>query len=171
MQVIFFAAIAIIGALLNLFLSKKPRTAARTLEVFLMWALLITGAQAVLAFFAHAFDGPAIAKSIGWLPNNPFQLEVAFANLGLGILGITCIWKREKFWLATILMATAFNWGAAYVHIDQIIRFQNFAPNNAGPILYQDIITPVVLIGLYVAYKLALRRQEAMALEKTMRAA
>lgn len=107
----------------------------------------------------HVFMGPAVAKSIGWPPGSPFQFEVGMANLGIGALGIVCVWRRD-FWLPTIVMAAVFLWGAAYIHIDQIIRFRNFAPDNAGIELYADIIGPAILIGLYTAYRLTTRAQQ-----------
>lgn len=159
MTVVFFLGIMLIGALIHLAVTKEPRTTERVLSVFLLWALIVTGLQGVLAFVGHVFFGPAVAKSIGWPPNNPFQFEVGIANLSLGFLGLACIWRRD-FWLPTIVMATVFYWGAAYGHIDQIIRFQNYAPNNAGAALYSDIITPLILIGLYTVASILHGRSE-----------
>lgn len=159
MFAIIFGAFCIVGALVHLGLSKQPRTAARALQIFLLWALINTGIGGIFAFMGHVFLGPEVAKSIGWPPGSPFQFEVGMANLGIGVLGIICIWRRD-FWLPTIVMTTVFLWGAAYIHIDQIIRFRNFAPNNAGIELYADLIGPAVLIGLYTAYRLATRSQQ-----------
>jgi len=168
MFILFFAAIWLIGALLHLALSRQPRSPAGVLEVFLLWALIVTGLQGVFAFYGHVFNGPAVARSIGWPPGNPFQFEVGVANLGLGVLGLMCIWRRGHFWLATIIMASVFYWGAAYGHIDQIIRFQNYAPNNASAVLYSDLLAPVILIGLYAALE-ATKAREAKARPKRIK--
>jgi len=149
MFILVFVAIGIIGIVLQLAISKKKRRGAEIFAVILLWALIVNGISGIFAFFGHVFNGPEVAKSIGWPAGNPFQFEVGIANLGIGVLGLMCIWWRSDFWLATIVMASIFNWGAAYGHIDQIIRFQNFAPNNAGVILYYGIINPIVLFGLY----------------------
>jgi hypothetical protein len=165
-------ALGIIGALVHLRVSKKPRSASRVLGIFLTWALLVLGVNGVLAFIAHVFFGPATARFIGWPPGNPFQFEVGIANLSLGVLGLMSVWRRGgDFWLATIVMATVFYWGAAVGHIIQIVRFQNFAPGNAGLPLYADIIFPLVLIGLYAGYMLTRRREQAQWREQAGRKA
>jgi hypothetical protein len=171
MQVIIFAGIAIIGALLQLFLSKKQRSLLRVFKIFLLWFLAANGLMAILSFLAHVFFGPQTASLIGWPPNNPFQFEVGIANLGVGLLGVLCIWREDDFWLATIIMMTVFGWGAAVGHIIQIVNFKNFAPGNAGAVLYADIITPLILIGLYAGYEIILRKQEIEAINEGIRAA
>ena len=155
MELLTMLAIGIIGAGVHLLLSKKTRSLARILEIILLWALIVNGLQGILAFAGHVFNGPAIAKTIGWPPGNPFQYEVGITNLGVGILGLMCIWKRDSFWLATIIMMSVFNFGAGIGHVIQIIQFQNYAPNNAGLILYFDLINPLVLIGLYATHAVA----------------
>jgi hypothetical protein len=172
MEELIIVALGIIGALVHLRVSKKPRPASRVFGIFLTWALLVLGVNGVAAFFFHVFDGPATARLIGWPAGNPFQLEVGVANLGLGALGLMSVWRRGgDFWLATIVTATVFYWGAAVVHIDQIVRFQNFAPGNAGMPLYTDIIFPLVLIGLYAGYMLTRRREQAQWREEAGRKA
>lgn len=161
MPALISVVVVVVGALIHLSVSREPRPTARVLEVFLLWALIVTGLQGIFAFLGHVFNGPEVARSIGWPPGSPFQFEVGVANLGLGILGLMCVWRRGDFWLATIIMASVFSWGAAFGHIDQIIRFKNFAPNNAGVMLYSDLLSPVILIGLYAAFTLATKRASA----------
>ncbi len=170
MFILVFVAIGIIGAALQLVISKKKRSAAEIFAVILLWALIVNGITGIFAFFGHVFNGPEVAKSIGWPANNPFQFEVGIANLGLGVLGFMCIWKRDDFWLATIVMASVFSLGAAYGHIDQIVRFQNFAPNNAGVILYYGIFNPIVLFGLYFVTK-ALSKRDKQSFEEVIKQA
>ena len=99
------------------------------------------------------------AASIDWPAGNPFQSEVAVANLTIGTLGILCYWIRGNFWVATVT-AFAVQWlGAAVVHIRDIVVVANYAPNNAGMTLYLDILMPMILIALLVYY-LRVNRQE-----------
>jgi hypothetical protein len=42
--------------------------------------------------------------------------------------------------------------GAGIGHIWQIISANNMAVNNAGPVLWIDILMPLILAGLYVLY-------------------
>lgn len=172
MFAIIIAGLALIGALLHIFLSKRPRTAARVLEILLIWAFAFNGILGLYSASGHIFRGPEVAAFIGWPAGNPFQFEVGIANLGVGILGLVSIWRRDDFWLAAVIMMTIFYWGAAYGHVVQIIRFNNFAPGNAGIVLYADIINPVVLIGLLVAYRLTAARQaEKIRAERPKKAA
>ena len=146
--------LVIIGALLHLFISKGPRTKDRVIEIFLLYILVImVGFGGIWAFIGHAFMPDQIAAYIGWPAGSPFQFEVACTNLGFGILGILCFWIRGNFWTATIIGFSVFYLGAAYGHIMDIIKHGNYAPGNAGAPLYLDIILPIVLIILLVAYK------------------
>jgi hypothetical protein len=92
----------------------------------------------------------AVAASIGWPPGNPFQYEVAVANLAFGVLGLLCLRFRDGFWTATAIGWSVFMLGAAGVHLHQIHVGQPYAPENAGAILYFNIVAPVCLLALLV---------------------
>jgi hypothetical protein len=129
-------------------------------EIFLLWFLVITvGILSVFFFISHTVFAATTAASIGWPADNPFQSEVAVANLTIATLGILCYWIRGNFWVATVI-AFSVQWlGAAVVHIRDVVVAANYAPNNAGMTLYLDILMPMILIGLLVYY-LHLNRQE-----------
>ncbi len=124
-------------------LSRKQKA-----EIFLMYAIGIIGFNGFTSFVIHAFFGEAIARSIGW-ESNLFQLEVAGANLGIGIIGYLGFWRRD-FWLPFILAKFGFSWTAGTAHIIDMVHRGNFAVNNAGPILYWDFLVPIVLLSLYL---------------------
>lgn len=150
-----FVIVTIMGALLNLFLSKTPKTINWAFEVFLAWFLLVMiGIGSIWAFVGHVFLSNLVAANIGWPAGNPFQLEVGVANLSYGILGLLS-WKfRDNFWLATIIVSSIFYLGAAIVHLTNIMQTGNMAPGNAGYALYIDIMFPLILIALYLGFKL-----------------
>jgi len=149
----------VVGAV-HLYLDKQPRTKGRVSEIFLLWLLVITvGLVSVVFFISHTVFADTSAASIGWPVGNPFQYEVAVANLTIGTLGILCYWIRGNFWTATVI-AFSVQWlGAGMVHIRDIVVSANYAPNNAGVTLYLDILMPVMLIALLVYY-LHVNRQE-----------
>lgn len=122
-------------------------------ETLLRFYLGAGGISSCMAFMGHAFKADEIAKYIGWPAGNPFQFEIAIANLAFGVLGIMCLWFKDKFWLAVITGSAVFGWGVAIGHIYQIRAFNNLAPGNAGAILYMDIIMPLVAILFYIGYK------------------
>jgi hypothetical protein len=154
-MVYIFLMVTLIGAFLHLFLSKTPKTKNRIFEVFLLWFLvIIVGIGSIWAFMGHIFMSNMVAAAIGWPAGSPFQLEVGIANLSYGILGLLC-WKfRDNFWTATVIALSTFYLGDAYVHVVNMMQTGNMAPGNAGYALYMDILIPIVLICLLIAYKI-----------------
>lgn len=150
-----FILITVIAALLNLFLSKQPKTINRVFEVFLVWFLFIMiGVGCIWAFIGHVFMSNFVAASIGWPAGNPFQLEVGVANLAFGVLGLLSIKIRDNFLLATVIAASIFLLGAGIIHITNIMQTGNMAPGNAGFALIIDLLIPIILICLLIGYKL-----------------
>lgn len=151
---IVFLSIFILGTVIHLAVSKQPRTRGRVLEVTLMYYLFVwIGLSGLWGFMGHAFRANEVAQFIGWSAGSPFQFEIAVANLSYGVLGILCLWIRGNFWIAAGVGQAVFMWGAAYGHIKQIMLYKNYAPGNAGLILYLDIIIPLVFFGLLIAYR------------------
>jgi hypothetical protein len=121
--------------------------------VFLLSFLVIgIGISSLIGFVSHIFFADQTAASIGWAAGSPFQREIGFANLAIAVLGITCIWLRGNYWVATVVATTILLWGAAYVHIVDIMVHGNYAPYNAGGPLYNDILVPLITIVLLAAY-------------------
>jgi hypothetical protein len=158
---LFFLVLGLIVGAVHLFLDKQPRTKPRVAQIFLLWLLVITvGIQGVFAFIGHTVFADATAASIGWPAGNPFQSEVAVANLTVGVLGILCYWMRGNFWVATAIGFAVWWLGDAVVHIRSIVVSANYAPNNAGVTFYLDILVPVILIALLAYYLHVKNRQE-----------
>ncbi len=158
---IYYVAI-LVAAGLHLAIDKRARTPKRIVEIFLLYVLVIgVGVQSLLAFVGHTLLADQTAKAIGWPTGNPFQTEIAVANLSYGVLGILCIWVRRNFWYATGIGESIFGLGAACVHIREIILHHNYAPDNAGFILYSDIVLSVIILGLLLAYKVMAQPAQA----------
>ena len=150
--VCFVLALAV--AAVQLYLDKQPRTRERVVETFLLWLLVVcVGVASVLTFIADAFFAEQMATSLGWPAGNPFQSLVAVANLTIGVLGILCYWKRENFWVATVIAFAVWWPGAAVVHIRDTVVSGNHAPNNTGVTVYMDILVPVILVALLIYYE------------------
>jgi hypothetical protein len=132
------------------------RSRALNLEIVLMYAIGIIGFSGISNFVLHAFFGEMIAESIGWPAGNLFQLEVAGANLAIGMIGFLGFWRRD-FWLAFLIAKALFSWTAGVAHIIDLVAEQNAAIGNAGPILYLDFLVPGVLLAIYAAYVRALQ--------------
>ena len=146
-----FYVVALITASVHLRLDSHPRTPERVVEIFLLHILTICyGASGVFAFAGHKFRSDEVARSIGWPSGNPFQEEVAYADLGIGVLGLLCPWKRGSFWTATGVGGGVFLLGAASIHVRELRKSGNLAVNNAGAIL-PDLLTPVTALALLAA--------------------
>ncbi len=123
------------------------------LEIFLSYLIFFNiGIMGILGFYAHIFMADQIAKSIGWPAGNPFQFEVATANLAFGVLGLTAMWLRGLFWVATILGTSIFLIGAFIGHMIQFAHGDT-APYNSGIFVWLgDLILPLLLLSLLIVY-------------------
>jgi hypothetical protein len=146
--------VTIVGAIAHLYFSRSvPRTREQTVKIFLLYFLSIQwGFGAVLTSIPHIVVPDRIAGCIGWQAGSPFQIELGFASLGLAALGVLSIWLRGWFWVAPVVGRSVFLLGAAYVHIREIFEKGNLNPGNAGPVLFFDIIVPVLVLGLLLAH-------------------
>lgn len=127
----------------------RHRDRSRGSEVVLMYVLGVSGAIGMFNVVMHTVFADDVAASIGWPAGNPFQTEVGFANLAIGIVGFACFWRYD-FWLPAVTAKSVFAWGAGLTHAIDIVETGNLASNNAGPILVWDFLLPVVMIALYV---------------------
>jgi len=158
---LYLPVIALVAALVHIFIDTKRRTPQRILETILLYELVIaTGIGSIMGFLGHTMKAAEIARFIGWRAGSPFQFEVAVADLSYGILGILCFWLRGNFWTATIISTSVFGLGAAWGHVQEILVRHNMAPGNAGAPLYLDIIMPIVMICLLTALKLVEKKKK-----------
>ena len=144
------------------FAATRSRDMNVALELLLMYSMGIAGFKGILSgFVMHFFFADEIARSIGWAPGSPFQTEVAFSNLAIGVVGAATFWRKD-FWLPFIVVSTIMGWGAGFTHVRDMIDTGNVAANNAGPVLYADFLMPLVRILLYVLYRRGSRGSAVM---------
>jgi hypothetical protein len=142
---------ALIAAAIAVARGPRPiawRFAADRLLRYLM--LFPVGLMGLWAALGHLAFPAEAAQAIGW-PTSPFQSEVGAANLGVGLAGLYAAFRSYEARFATALVVAGFLCGAGVVHITDIIRAGNFAPGNAGPILFTDFLTPIALFVLLAA--------------------
>ena len=151
MPFLFFAAIALIGATIHRHRDSRPRSAARTFEIFLVWWMVVAvGIAAIFGAMFHFFDGPTTAREIGFTNGDGgFQTEVGFGDLAVGVLGVLCARFRDGFLLAAVIAVSISYLGDAYGHLHQTAIHDNHAPDNTGLLLWSDFIVPLVAIALY----------------------
>jgi hypothetical protein len=146
--------IGLVAALVSLPGKPKPLRTNTVAEAFLSYYMLFPiGISNLVNFVFHVFFGDTSAKFIGW-ENSPFQAEVGFASLGVGIAGVVAYRASLPFLVATFIPPAAFSLGAAGGHIYQMITAHNFSPGNVGLVLPSNFLIPVVgFIFLWLSYK------------------
>jgi hypothetical protein len=143
----------------------KLRKASARHEVmttaYTLWGELLfycVGIGFVYLWFLHAFFGRTTAALIGWR-SSPFQWELAWAELGLAVVAMLSLWRGYEMRLAATLMFAIFAFGAAAQHIQQLMHRHNYAPGNAGLILwFGELALPLFILVLAVASRDAYER-------------
>src|ERR1700753_103248 len=137
-------AFLFVAALLFASLSRGSRSTA---ERFLAWILLLPiGVTGLWAGISHVFFPAMAAAHIGWQVS-PFQFEVGMADLAVGLTACIAFWQDLSYKAAAVCAASVFLLGDAIGHIRELVKADNFAPGNAVPPLYMDIICPVLAIA------------------------
>jgi hypothetical protein len=134
---------------------KVRRAAARGAEAAsIFWAELVfyvIGLGYVWFGLFHAYGGPNSAKFIGWEPS-PFEFELGWAEIGIGLIGILSLWRGYEMRLAATLMFAIFSFAAAAQHIHLILCCANYSPGNAGATLwFGDIALPLIILAFALA--------------------
>ena len=153
--------LGLIVAVIQVWRLREPRTAADVSGIFLSTFLLYgIGIAQILNFVMHSFFGDYAAKTIGWA-QSPFQLELAFYSLGVGIAAIIVHGKRADLRGKVAIVAgfAIFALGAAGGHVYQIIAHHDHAANNTGLLLFSDIAINTVGLVLVIWHAIAVRRQ------------
>jgi hypothetical protein len=105
------------------------------------------GIGSLWAFVGHVFFPLRAAVAIGWEPS-PFQFEVGYANLGLGLASLYAAYTGFYARVAVAAAASCFLVGAGIGHVHDIVAYGNLTPGNAGPILVTDFLTPMAVLAL-----------------------
>lgn len=156
-RITIFAILPLLMAGIVLILDRSISNKERRIEVFLifLFALGVAG-SGIGGFFGHLFLSDQVAEAVGWPTGSPFQLEMGFANLVLGVLGIIAVGRRDGFREATVIAVTILGFGATFVHLLDIFQTGNLSPGNTLQ-NFANLARPSLLIGFLVAS----RREEA----------
>lgn len=132
----------------HLLLDRQADTTSRRIELVVIYLLAISvGATGLGGAFGHLFLSDLVAEGIGWPAGSPFQLEMGYANLLIGVLGLMSIGRRDGFRTAAIIATAILGFGATLVHLQDIIAHGNLAPGNTIQNV-SNLLDPILLIGL-----------------------
>jgi hypothetical protein len=149
-----FLIIGLLAGVISLFNKPKPLRIDTVGEALFSYYLLFAiGISNIVNFAFHVFLGDIAAEFIGWA-QSPFQAEVGFASLGVGIAGVIAFRASLPFRFATLIPPSVFSLGAAGGHIYQMIAAGNFSPGNVGLVLPSNFLIPAVGFSfLWISYK------------------
>ncbi|MFD9789504.1 DUF6790 family protein [Streptomyces sp. NPDC059070] len=140
-----FMLVPALGAMLS---CRRRGPGRSTAEIWQRWwavgALGIGSLYVTISFLAAP---TVMADTIGFA-HSPFQFEIAFANLGLAVLGFRAASAPPRERLTSGLAAAAFLWGAAVGHVYQWFAHGDHSAGNTGGILANDVLIPAVMIAL-----------------------
>ena len=130
------------------------------------------GLLGLWVFVGHVFFPLRAAADIGWQPS-PFQFEVGYANLGLGLASLYAAYTTFYARVAVAIAASCFLIGAGIGHVHDIVEFGNLTPGSAGPILVTDFLTPLAVVALLLvaARRPQLKSPDTLALEAELEVA
>lgn len=145
--------VTVISILVHLFATRSKGRRETVIELTAIYTIGLSGWFSIISgVFGHILYADEVATSIGWPLNSGFQMELAFAAIGIGIIGFSGFWNRS-FWVPFIITKSSLMLGAAFTHIQHAVQHNNFSPSNTGVVLYWDILFPIFLIALYIAYR------------------
>ena len=145
--------VTLVSILVHLLATRKKPRNETVLELIAIYTIGLAGWFSITSgLFGHILYADEVARGIGWPLNSGFQMELAFAAIGIGLVGAIGFWNKS-FWLPFIIAKTTFMWGAGFTHILHMLQEDNFSPSNTGIVVYWDFLLPVILILLYIFYQ------------------
>ncbi len=145
-------AVTLISIAAHLFFTRNRNHKETTIELVAIYTFGLAGWFSIInGILGHLIFADSVANSIGWPLNSGFQSELAFASIGIGLIGFIGFWIKS-FWLPFIIAKSSFMIGAGMTHIFHIFSADNYATGNAGIVLYWDFLLPIAMILIYLSY-------------------
>ena len=140
--------VPLIMALLTVVFVLMRKPAGPPAEHWLGWLLFFAvGADALWAGLFHVLFPQTATHFIGWQVS-PFQFEIGVADIALGMVAMTALWRPYAFRQAVALYAIVFYAGVAYGHVQEMLTAGNFAPGNFGALFAITLARIGALAGL-----------------------
>ena len=152
MRLAAFSVLPLLLAALHVRLDPHANDRFRKAEVYLIYLFMLgVAASGLSGFVGHLFTADAVAESIDWPKGSPFQQEMGFANLALGVLGFLAAGRRDGFREATVIAVAVVGVGATFVHVTDIVQEGNLAGGNSiqnvGNLLKPAVLIPLLLLS------------------------
>ncbi len=139
---------ALIGASASLDVAAQKLSLVSIGRALLSWLFIFPlGTQAVLDFVTYGFLPQTMADQFGWAPS-PFQMQVAFANLGLGAASFYAAFAKRPARIAVGLAVACYLVGSGLSLVNNILDGDDLAAGVASAVLLQNFLTPVAVLML-----------------------
>jgi hypothetical protein len=149
MYMLFWLVVALVGAAIQFEVRRHRGRDTAAAHLLLNWLLFSAlGLAGLVAVVAHTAFASESARGIGFPAGNPFQYEVAVANLAIAVLALIAFWAHGAFTTAAGLTGGIWLGGDAIVHTHELVVHGNDAPNNAGLFLIVEAIIAIALLAL-----------------------
>jgi hypothetical protein len=147
-----FSVLPVLLATLHVRLDTRAKDRLWKVEVYLIYLFVLgVAAGGLSGFFGHVFTPDIVAESIDWPKGNPFQQEMGFANLAIGVLGFISATRRDGFREATVIAVAIVGVGATVVHVTDMLQEGNLAPGtsiqNIGNLLRPALLIPLLIVS------------------------
>jgi hypothetical protein len=128
----------------------QPASLSRSLVT--AYAFFICGVGGLWNAIGHSVLADQVARAIGWSTGSPFQLELAAAHLGWGLVGLMAARLDWQAIGALVVTKCVFLLGAAAVHLRDIAATGNRSPLNAGfmTLWFGDVLVPLAILAMLV---------------------
>ncbi|MEV4601277.1 DUF6790 family protein [Amycolatopsis sp. NPDC049253] len=140
-----FVVVPTIGAFVRTRHSSSRRAALETWQRW--WAIGALGCSSLWMTLAFLGAPDVMSTAIGFT-RTPFEFEIAFANLGLAVMGFRAASASARERITIGIGAGMFLWGAAVGHLYQWFANGDHAPGNTGGVVITDLLIPAVMIIL-----------------------
>jgi hypothetical protein len=107
--------------------------------------VIFYGAATLLSGLQHVLVPDRIADAIGWPRGSGFQIELGWAEVGVGVAGLLGMWFGVPYVIGPCVAGAIFYLAAAVGHARDIAE-GNRRPGTAGPVFYIDLLAPTVTI-------------------------
>lgn len=124
-------------------------TGEATAISYLRWILYFAGFVFVFSSVMHSVFAKRMAASIGWQTNG-FERELAAVSLGLGLACFYAVYNHMSAMVTVSIPIITFLFLAGVNHVVDMVRRQNYAPNNTL-ILIWDFGVSISLLALLLA--------------------
>lgn len=146
-----FWALGIITAIVDLYLKGFPSDPSQVSSILLLHQFVVTfGILGITGLFSNMIFAKQNAEMIGW-PGGPFQVKYGFSQLGLGVMGVMCIWFQGGFWLGTIVAMYIYGISGLWSHWNVMKMNKKADADSVGNIImdiaYQAFITILSIIA------------------------